>query len=270
MQKRRAEDWKYTININLEKDYRYFAQLAYKLLHEHGCPGISLNACGFAVLSQLKVSGLLSEYLPGLHKSTTIMLKSCASCHSKELKGLFKDRGTEEERMQAYVKRASPFEDKWPNSNQFSHKCQVHTTFPKLIIFQQRLSLKELDEGAFKESGEVFTFKDKPATHESIYEGVPFDVFLKSSNYDDDSGPTSTIPQKVSSAVEEVFVPNPEAKHPNPRKSFTKVNDRPCHWHECRGMPGSCGPQCVRKKSYDYHADFCGYGKPQMDLESYI
>jgi len=81
MQNRKAEDWKYTININLENDYRHFAQRAYMLLQEPGCNGISINACGFAVLAQLKVSGLLSEYLPGLHKSTTIMLKSCASCH---------------------------------------------------------------------------------------------------------------------------------------------------------------------------------------------
>jgi hypothetical protein len=123
MQNRKAEDWKYTININLEYDYRHFAEIAYKLLLDPACNGISINACGFAVLTQLKVTGLLSEYLPGLHKSTTIMLKSCSSCHYKELKGLFKDRGTEEERFEAYIKNASPFEDTWSNSNQFSHKC---------------------------------------------------------------------------------------------------------------------------------------------------
>lgn len=219
MQKLKADDWKYTININLEKDYRYFAHLAYKLLQEPGCPGISINACGFAVLTQLKVSGLLSEYLPGLHKSTTIMLKSCASCHSKEVKGLFKDRGTEEERVKAYVERASPFEGKWPNNSQFSHKCQVHTTFPKLIIFQQRLSLKELGDDAFREDGEVFTFKDKPSTQVSLYPGVPFDVFLKASNFDDDTEISTTIPER-DSVAEEPHIPKPKVKAAPPRKTF--------------------------------------------------
>ena len=146
----------------------------------------------------------------------------------------------------------------------------MHTSFPKLIIFQQRLSLNELDDSAFKESGEVFTYKDKPSTNENIFEGVPFSVFLKAARFDDDIGLTSTMPQKEAFVKE--TIPKGPVKHLAPRKSFNKGNDRRCHWHDCRGMPGSCGPQCVRKRSYDYHDSFCGLQppKPQMDLESYI
>ena len=123
MQKK--DDWKYTLNINLEKDYRYFAQIAHSHLQSPSCPGITLNACGNAIVSLLKVSSLLSEYVPGLHKETSILLKSCFSCKSKELKNKAPGVPNEEERLARYMEKASPFEDKWPTSSQFMHKCQI-------------------------------------------------------------------------------------------------------------------------------------------------
>lgn len=88
LQAARLDEWKYALNIDLEHDYKHYAEIAFKKLTEDKqCPGVTLNACGNAIITLMKVSSALSEYLPGLHTVTNIKLKLCRTCERKNPKG---------------------------------------------------------------------------------------------------------------------------------------------------------------------------------------
>ena len=74
---------KYVLNINLEKDLKHYATIARRLLEEEKAPHVTLTSCGKAIFRLLKVSSILSEYLPGLHKVNTIRYGQCRTCQAK-------------------------------------------------------------------------------------------------------------------------------------------------------------------------------------------
>ena len=74
---------KYIINIRLEKDYQIYAMIARRLLEDEKAPSIVITACGQAIYNLLKVSSILSEHMPSLHKVSRISYSNCKTCISK-------------------------------------------------------------------------------------------------------------------------------------------------------------------------------------------
>lgn len=75
-----CENLKYILNINLEKDFKHYSLISKRLLLEQNQPVVTLTACGRAVSRMMKVSSILSEFLPNLHKVSTIKLAKCRTC----------------------------------------------------------------------------------------------------------------------------------------------------------------------------------------------
>lgn len=76
-------DHKYIINIKLEGTFPSYAKVAKRLLSQERAPCIQLSACGAAVLYLLKVSSLLIEMFPQLHKITYFTYANCYTCSTK-------------------------------------------------------------------------------------------------------------------------------------------------------------------------------------------
>lgn len=71
---------KLVLNIRKEKDFRTYAEIARRIIQDQKQPCITLTSCGIAILNLLKVSSVLSEHIPGLHKVSCFILSKCKTC----------------------------------------------------------------------------------------------------------------------------------------------------------------------------------------------
>jgi hypothetical protein len=135
------------INIKLDQDFKNYAIHAKKLLVEEDC-AVTFSSCGKSIVNQLKIVSALEESLPGLHIVSNIKLTECKTCinrlkkYSKEIEDF---RKINDEKVSSYVANIVPTEPEGPvrniNLGPFSHSCLNSRSFPRLILFQQRLSL---------------------------------------------------------------------------------------------------------------------------------
>lgn len=71
---------KLVLNIRKEKDFRTYAEIARRIIQDQKQPCITLTSCGIAILNLLKVSSVLGEHIPGLHKVSRFILSKCKTC----------------------------------------------------------------------------------------------------------------------------------------------------------------------------------------------
>lgn len=79
---------KLVLNIRKEKDFRTYSEIARKIIIDQKQPCITLTSCGIAILNLLKVSSVLGEHIPGLHKVSRFILSKCKTCEYRSSKGL--------------------------------------------------------------------------------------------------------------------------------------------------------------------------------------
>jgi len=158
-------DRKFIINMKIEGSFVSYANYAYRLLTVDRAPEIQLSACGAACLYLLKVSSLLTEFQPNLHKLTVIDYSTCLSCQNKaKQRWIAKGKGDPEEQLAAkddfeeavkgYVhsldqslvidEDCSLLDAETDPESKIVHRCNDNLTFPKLIVVKQRLSFHDL------------------------------------------------------------------------------------------------------------------------------
>jgi hypothetical protein len=71
------------LNIRVEKSFKDYAWAAKKLLVEEKAPAITLTACGLSIINLIKVSNILCEVLPELHRLSSIRYADCRTCAAK-------------------------------------------------------------------------------------------------------------------------------------------------------------------------------------------
>ena len=79
-------DPKHKLNIKLDSDIASYAFVAKRLLTKQLAPFIQLTACGEAQVNLLRISSILTEFLPGLYKQSYISFSLCYTCKHKALK----------------------------------------------------------------------------------------------------------------------------------------------------------------------------------------
>lgn len=79
------------MNIRVEKNYRDYAWAAKRLLVDEKAQAITLTACGLSIINLMKVSSIMCEVLPDLHRLSSIRYADCRTCSAK-----FKKQGEEE------------------------------------------------------------------------------------------------------------------------------------------------------------------------------
>eukprot|EP00347_Sterkiella_histriomuscorum_P012338 403368976 len=79
-------DRKYIMNIKSEGNFAVYVKVAARLLKDPNAQMIQLSACGSASLQLFKVSSILSEYFPELHKMTYFTYSTCYTCQYKKQK----------------------------------------------------------------------------------------------------------------------------------------------------------------------------------------
>ncbi|CDW82498.1 UNKNOWN [Stylonychia lemnae] len=79
-------DRKFIINIKNEGSFASYSKVAHRLLTEERAPQIQLSACGAATLYLFKVSSILTEFFPNLHRLTYFNFSICHTCKQRELK----------------------------------------------------------------------------------------------------------------------------------------------------------------------------------------
>ena len=124
-------DKKFILNIKMEGKFTSYATVAKRLLTDDKAPQIQISACGAAILYLLKVSSILTEFLPGLHKISYITFSLCHTCRNKKLKN--GEEIEEKEQMIANFKNQI-------GEHSIVHHCKDPNSFPILITFNQRLS----------------------------------------------------------------------------------------------------------------------------------
>ena len=73
----------YIINMRIEGNFPGYAKAAIRLLTVDKADQIQLSACGMATLYLMKVSSILTEYYPALHKLTTFTYSKCMTCEKQ-------------------------------------------------------------------------------------------------------------------------------------------------------------------------------------------
>ena len=128
-------DKKFILNIKLEGKFSSYATVAKRLLTDDKAPQIQLSTCGAAILYLLKVSSILTEYLPGLHKISYITYSQCHTCQNKRQK-YGHDGFLEKEQV------IDQFRDKIGRAS-IVHHCKDPESFPILLTFNQRISFRD-------------------------------------------------------------------------------------------------------------------------------
>lgn len=96
----------------------------------------------------MKIVAALQEHIPGLHIVSNIKLTECKTCinrqkkYDKDVKDL---KAANDERVASYASKITITGPERPlenlNQGPISHSCMNHRSFPRLILFQQRISL---------------------------------------------------------------------------------------------------------------------------------
>ena len=138
---------KYIININLQNDFRQYAQACKRLLKLSDTPGLIMIGCGRAITRLLKIASICSEYFPGLHMMNTFRYVKCRTCESKHFRTLNEQDESSvlanpvmNERIANFMKIHPQADGNWVPTEQISHKCRVSSTFPLLLVHVLRLS----------------------------------------------------------------------------------------------------------------------------------
>ena len=74
------------MNIKLDRDFKVYARIGYRLLSENkGCV-VTYSSCGRSIINQLKIVSSLEEAIPGLHIVTNIRYTECKTCMNRQRK----------------------------------------------------------------------------------------------------------------------------------------------------------------------------------------
>jgi hypothetical protein len=128
----------------VEKSYKDYAWAAKRLLIDEKAPAITLTACGLSIINLMKVSSIMCEMIPELHRLSSIKYADCRTCASKMKKQKEEDYKAQlKHKTLEYLSSVRPGERAAYKKSSMAHKCKVAESFPMLIIYQQTLSVKE-------------------------------------------------------------------------------------------------------------------------------
>ena len=68
------------MNIKLDREYKSYARIGYKLIKENEECAVTFSSCGKSIINQLKIVSSLEEAIPGLHVVTNIRYTECKTC----------------------------------------------------------------------------------------------------------------------------------------------------------------------------------------------